>query len=177
MRDRLVLSLAAAMLATTAGAQAPAQKSTVLSLQPLTAMFTIYSGEVEQRLAPNVTLGAGGSHWSFGDEDKLAYTSWDAKLRYYPEGHALSGFAVGVQGGYTRISERWTDGTTGATDEHTGGAPTAGLSLEYNWLLGQNRSFFVGLGAGAKKVFINADEFNDPTFTYPTGRISIGYAF
>lgn len=177
MRTKLTLVLAAATLVSaTAGAQSATPKTTVLSIQPLTAMLTIYSGELEQRLSPTMTVGIGGSHWSAGDTDKLSYTSGDLKLRYYPEGHALSGFAFGIQGGYTTVSEKWTDGT-GAAEEHKGSAPTMGVALDYNWLLGQNRAFYVGLGVGAKKVFINADKFNDPTFTYPTARVSIGYAF
>ncbi|HEX2780778.1 MAG TPA: hypothetical protein VHM30_14850 [Gemmatimonadaceae bacterium] len=40
------------------------------------------------------------------------------------------------------------------------GNADAGISLDDHWLL------------GAKKVFINADEFNDPTFTQPTARRS-----
>jgi hypothetical protein len=146
-------------------------------MQPLTAMFTIYSVELEQRLGPTVTLGVGGSHWSAGSTDEFAYNSGDVKLRYYPEGHALSGFALGLQGGYTKISETSQNSTTGLEEKHEGGAPTAGVSLDYNWLLGANRSFFLGLGVGAKKVFIDSDTFNDPILTYPTGRLSIGYAF
>lgn len=177
-RSSMLLGAFSLMAATASSAQsAVSTKSTVLSMQPVTAMFTIYSVEVEQRLGSKLTLGAGGSSWSFGDATELAYRSGDVKLRYYPEGHALTGFAFGVQGGYTKIRESSTNSTTGATSTHEGGAPTAGISLDYNLLLGDNRSFFIGLGTGVKKVFIRSETFNNPVLTYPTGRFSIGYAF
>jgi len=50
--------------------------------------------------------------------------------------------------------------------------------LDYNWLLGAQKGFYVGLGAGAKAVFISDKDIADKaTVRYPTGRISVGWAF
>jgi opacity protein-like surface antigen len=162
-----------------AGAQsAVPQRSTVLSFQPLSAMLTLYAGEIEQRVGSKVTIGAGGSHWAYGSDDEFKYTSGDLKLRFYPEGHALTGFAFGIQGGYTKVSESFFNQSLGGEkQEHTGGAGTAGVSVDYNLLLGESRSYYLGIGAGAKKLFIDSEKFHDPTFAYPTARLSLGYAF
>jgi hypothetical protein len=50
--------------------------------------------------------------------------------------------------------------------------------LDYNWLVGAQKSFYVGLGAGAKRVFISDKDVSDnATVMYPTARISVGWAF
>ena len=181
MRTASVVLLTAVSLlgaAPAAAQSAVPQRSTVISFQPLSAMITLYAGEIEQRVGSKVTLGAGGSHWGYGSDNEFKYTSGDLKLRFYPEGHALTGFAFGIQGGYTKVSESWFNQALGGEREtHTGGAGTAGISVDYNLLLGESLTYYVGVGAGAKKLFIDSEKFRDPTFAYPTARLSLGYAF
>ena len=106
IRSAMLLTAVSLLGIAPAGAQvAVPQRSTVISFQPLSAMITLYAGEIEQRLGSKITLGAGGSHWGYGSDNEFKYTSGDLKLRFYPEGHALTGFALGVQGGYTKVSE------------------------------------------------------------------------
>jgi hypothetical protein len=186
MRRTLVI-LGAFLLGTSAStlsAQAPAAapaKRTVISVQPLSAIFSVYAVELEHATSPTTTWGLGGTYWSpnFAGED-MTYTSGDIKWRYYPQGHALEGFSFGLSGGYTYIKDKQTDVYfgTGTYNEYTTSGPTIGATLEYNWLLGHEKGFFIGLGAGAKRIFAKSDDMStDVKFGYPTARISIGKAF
>jgi hypothetical protein len=167
------------LLASAASAQQVAvPKTTVISIQPLSAMYSVYAGEVEHAIAPAWTLGLGASHWSpdFGGIG-FTYTSADLKVKYYPDEHALRGFSFGGQAGYTHIRTRDDITSDGSTRKTTVGGPTVGVALDYNWLLGPPQAFYIGLGIGAKKIFASTDGDNEATFGYPTTRISIGFAF
>ena len=173
MRSVLLGAVAALSPMFAVAAQQPATPANVISIQPLSAMMTVYSGEYERRAGQNWTFGIGGTLWNVGDEgDELTYTSGDVKLRYYP-GIALRGFSLGVSGGYTSVKE--TIGTTEASQ----GAPSFGALLEYQWLMGARSNVAVTLGAGAKMLFISEDDFSSGDFVarYPTARISVGYGF
>jgi hypothetical protein len=62
--------------------------------------------------------------------------------------------------------------------EETINAPSVGIQLEYSWLLGATRRFYVGGGLGAKMLFFDEDDFDDDVIArYPTGRLAIGFAF
>ena len=67
-------------------AQEPSGKSAVLSIQPISAMLTVWAGEAELALSRSATLGFGGTYWgpdiTNGD---FNYLSGDVKLRYYPD--------------------------------------------------------------------------------------------
>lgn len=180
----LPASLAAQSLPAATGAALPAPKAQVISVQPITAMFTLYSAEYERALSPTVTLGVGGTHWSDGMDEGddasagLSYTSGDVKLRYYPGASPFQGFSFGVQGGYTRVAGQVTDDETGERVDGSVGGATFGVALDYNWLLGASRSFYVGLGAGAKAALIDVNVLDGKVVAnYPTARLSIGYAF
>jgi hypothetical protein len=147
----------------------------VLSIQPLSAVFGFYSAEYERAASKTVTWGLGGNYWSLGDDydGDFKYTSGEFKLRYYPSGVALEGFSVGGSVGYTSVKGRSSTGSTS-----TEGAPSAGVLLEYQWLLGEKKNFAIALGAGAKALFISEDNFDsDFVAKYPTARISIGWVF
>ena len=185
MRRYLVISGALVMgvLSSAAAAQVPVSttpKHTVISVQPLSAMIAVYAVEVEQAVGVAMSLGVGGTFWSpdFAGQD-MTYTSGDLKLRYYPQGRALEGFAFGMSAGYAHIKDKSTDVIFGTgTSEHTASGPTIGANIEYNWLLGRNNGFFLGLGVGAKRIIAKSDDVSDDVrFGYPTARISIGTAF
>ena len=174
MRNRfaVVVALIAAPVASVAAQNAAPRN--VISIQPLSAMLTVYSGEYERGVSKAVSLGVGATFWNAGDTgDEVTYTSGDIKLRYYPQGTALQGFSFGVTGGFSNVSE--TVGTT----EASSGAPSFGLLLEYQWLMGSKKNFGMTLGAGAKAVMLNEDDFagNEVTARYPTARVSVGYAW
>ena len=177
MRNRVIAVAAAAMMPfAAASAQANAVPRNVISIQPLNAMFTVYSAEYERQAGKAVTFGVGGTYWSADDDDlseEVSYTSADVKLRYYPSGAALQGFSFGASAGFTSVSAQ--DATT---DESESG-PTFGVLLEYQWLMGVKKNFSVALGAGAKMLFVDEDNVSNETFTarYPTARVSVGYAW
>jgi hypothetical protein len=172
--------IALTTIATTSlNAQTPtAPKTTVISFQPLNAMFSVYAAEIEHAIGSSVTLGVGGSYWSNSDDvSDTKYSSGDLKLRYYPEAHPLQGFSFGGQVGYTSVSDRSNDSFGGANTKSTAHGATIGVALDYNWLLGASKAFYVGLGLGAKKIFANTNDIGNATLAYPTARVSIGYAF
>lgn len=173
---RTPLLLAAAFLAVpfaTAAAQTSEARN-VISIQPLGAMLTVYAVEFERAASPTLTWGVGATYWDAGDEgDELSYNSADLKVRYYP-GTALHGFSFGGSLGYASVGATSTEGV----DESVSGL-SVGVLLEYQWLLGAKRNFSVSLGGGAKALMVKDDEVSSSDFTarYPTGRLSIGYAF
>lgn len=186
MRRSLVIIGAVVMAASSRSLTAqstaePPLKRTVISVQPLSAIFSVYAAELEHAISPTTTLGLGGTYWSpnFAGED-MTYSSADLKWRYYPQGRALEGFSFGMSAGYTHIKDKSTDVVfgTGTYSEYTTSGPTIGAAIEYNWLLGRERGFFIGLGLGAKRIFAKSEDVSSEVkFSYPTARISIGKAF
>jgi len=154
-------------------AQERAGKAAVISIQPINAMLTVYAGEAELAMSRSTTIGIGGTYWSPDVIDgDFNYLSGDLKVRYYPEGRALQGFSFGGSVGVTHLS---------ATDNSSAGSasgPSIGVMLDYNWLLGAEKAFYVGLGLGAKTLFISDKSVADEaTLHYPTMRLSVGWAF
>jgi hypothetical protein len=174
----VILTALTTLAATSLSAQAAtAPKRTVISFQPLNAIFSVYSAEIEHAVSSSATIGVGGSYWSYNDDlGDTKYTSGDVKVRFYPEGHPLQGFSFGGQVGYTSVSDNTSDSFGGSSKSTAHGA-TIGVALDYNWLLGASKATYVGLGVGAKKIFANSNDIGDATLAYPTARISIGYAF
>jgi hypothetical protein len=177
MRNRVLAVAAAALMPfAAASAQANVAPRNVISIQPLNAMMTVYSGEYERAVGKAVSFGLGGTYWNAEDAgDEASYTSGDVKLRYYPSGSALMGFSFGASAGYTSVSAN----DAGSTVDESEAGPTFGILLEYQWLLGASKSFSVALGAGAKMLFIDEDNLTNESFTarYPTARVSLGFAF
>lgn len=177
MRNRVLILSAFALLplATAPAQEIRPERRSVLSIQPLNAVFAAYSAEFEHAVGTAVTLGIGATYFNVGDGiDEVTYKSGDVKLRYYPNGTALMGFAFGVTGGYSGVSAVDFNG-----NKESASAPSLGVLLEYQWLLGLKRNFAVALGLGAKAIFINGDKFSSSDFVarYPTARVSVGYAF
>jgi hypothetical protein len=174
MRNRFALM--AAMIALPV-ATATAQNATprnVISIQPLSAMMTVFAGEYEHALGKAASWGLGATYWDVGDAgDEVTYTSGDFKMRYYPQGTSLHGFSIGGSLGFSNVSE-----TVGTTEASQGGV-SLGVLLEYQWLMGTKKNFSMTLGAGAKALMVNEDDFSGNEFTarYPTARVSVGYAW
>jgi hypothetical protein len=138
-------------------------------------MLTVYAGEGEVAMSRSTTLGVGATYWSPDVIDgEFGYLSGDVKLRYYPEGKAFQGFSFGGSVGVTHLSA--TDNSNSSSDSATGAS--IGVLLDYGWLLGEQKSFYVGLGLGAKTLFISDQSVADhATLHYPTARLSVGWAF
>ena len=171
----LAFAALTAVIPSLAAAQLTSGKSTVLSIQPIDAMLTVYAGEAEMAVSRSVTLGVGGTYWGPDITDgDFRYLSGDVKFRYYPDAKPFQGFSFGGSVGVTHI--KGTDNTSQSSGSATG--PSIGVMLDYNWLVGASKSFYVGLGAGAKRVFISDDDISgSATVMYPTVRISVGWAF
>jgi hypothetical protein len=148
-------------------------KAAVISIQPISAMLTVYAGEAELAMSRSATIGFGATYWSPDVIDgDFNYLSGDVKVRYYPEGRPFQGFSFGGSVGITHLSA--------AANSNSGSAsgPSIGVMLDYNWLLNAEKSFYIGLGLGAKTLFISDKAVADnATLHYPTVRMSVGWAF
>jgi hypothetical protein len=168
--------LAATIVATSAeaqeseGARVPIRYRSYISINPLGIPFDLFSAEVETGIAQGMTLGASASHIEVADE---RYSSADFKFRYYPSEVVLRGISVGASVGMLRYSDIFAD-VRQSLD-----APTFGVILDYNWMLGAQRRFVVGTGVGAKRILASSEErmrveLDRAQFT---GRFTIGIAF
>lgn len=137
-----------------------------VSVNPIGVMFGIFSAEYERVFSSNATIGVSGSYWSTGDVNPISYFSLDAKYRRYLSGTALEGFYLGGSAGVSAF-----------TATETVPALTTGVEVGYGWLLGAEPQFTVGLGVGAKRLIPIGANTTDATLTYPTARLSVGYAF
>lgn len=172
MRFRLLSLLALSFVAMNAQAQSPARipipYRTYVAINPLGIPFDIASLEVESAVAPGITVGGLASYTSL---DRDRYTTFDAKVHYYPGEIVLRGFSIGASVGHTRFT---TGDVPGALSY-----PTIGLLVDYNFMLGAAGRFVVGTGFGAKRVMASADErepFNVDRATF-TARFVLGLAF
>ena len=164
------LVIAAATAEAQIGTLIPIQNRTYVALNPLGIPFDIVSGEIESAVASGVTLGGTGS---YTDVNNDRYTSFDAKLRFYPGEVVLRDLAFGVSVGMLHYSA-----ITNATRQSIT-APTVGVLADYNWLLGVGHHFLVGTGLGAKRVLASDDERARVNIdrAYVTARFVLGYAF
>lgn len=175
-RTRLAAAAACLSLAALAGAafpaqaQAPRANRTLLSINPLGLPFKLVATEIEHKVSNIVTLG--GSFSYIDAFDDASYTTFDAKLRVYPNEEAFKGFSIGVSGGIARVSEGYSDGT-----DRSDTAPSVGVIADYNWILGKSKRVVVGTGVGAKRIFANDDNYNNVNFAYPTFRFQVGMIF
>ena len=114
--------------------------------------------KIENAVAQGITVGAAGSYIDVSDS---RFTTLEFKLRYYPGDVVLRGWSVGATAGSTRFSNI-VDG-----NRETLVAPTLGLIVDYNWLLGRSEHFLIGTGLGAKRVLASED-------AHVSARTSIG---
>jgi hypothetical protein len=173
-------ALAAAVLhspANSLDAQVPATRGrvpiptqTYIGFNPLGVPANVFTLELENAVTSGITVGAVGSYIDF---DKSRFATADFKVRYYPGEVVLRGFAVGVSVGATRYSHPVNDVRQSLS------APTAGLLLDYNWLLGRSERFLVGTGIGAKRILASESERQRANVDYATvtTRLIFGFAF
>jgi hypothetical protein len=177
VRVYLLALVVAGFVPALAQAQSPARVPipylTYVAINPLGIPFDIGSVEFETALASGITVGGLGS---YADIDEKRYTTFDAKVRYYPGEVVLAGFSVGLSVGRTHVA-----GPRSFPDlpRPTLDFGTIGILVDYNWLLGQRQRFLVGAGAGAKRVLAGSEarERVDLTRAYPTARFVVGLAF
>jgi hypothetical protein len=152
-----------------------------ISINPLGLPFGIFSAEYERVVSGGLTVGVGGTYASGfyeDDDEEDARDAWvEGKLLYYPNETPLRGFSVGLTLGYHNARN---DGSSlfgpGGT-VRSEGAPTVGVLLDYNWLIGPRKRFLIGTGIGARRVLKNVDSNSPLSQVYPDGRLQIGIAY
>jgi len=180
MRFRSLL-VAIGMFALAAGAEAQVDSPTgriripyrtYLGLNPLGIPFDIFSVELESGIAQGMTLGAVASRTDLGDD---RFSSADLKFRYYPSEIVLSGFSIGASVGALRYTTK--TGILGG--EESLDAPTVGVLVDYNWMLGARHRFIVGTGVGAKRILASSEDRDRVGLDRAqlTARFTLGVAF
>ena len=185
----LTLITAGAMQAqaTTPARVPPSARTVAVSLNPFALFAEYIAGDVEARIAPAWTIGAGGTF--NGIDDYNNYRALEAKVRYYPSEKALQGFSVaGTVGFATAKGNDCSNGCYFTVDGGSRGGfsdtrrrvtrATIGTELSYQWLLGPRSRFVTVVGLGAKRYLGEEGAFgplNVPLL--PTARINIGMAF
>ena len=151
-------------------ARVPIPTQTYIGFNPLGVPANVFTLEMENAVSSGISVGGVGSYI---DVDQKRYTTAEFKVRYYPTEVVLRGFAVGISAGVTRYSKMID------TVRQSLSAPTAGILVDYNWLLGRNERFLVGTGLGAKRVLASASERERAHVDYATitTRLILGFAF
>jgi hypothetical protein len=152
----------------------PIPYRTYVAVNPLGIPFNIGSAEIESAVASGITLGGAASYTAISHD---RYTTFDAKLRYYPSEVVLQGFSIGASVGHSRFSTL----VGSPTGDIRSGVDynTIGLIVDYNALLGARKRFVLGTGVGAKRIIGNNDERERLGLSNPllTVRFVVGLAF
>ncbi len=146
---------------------------TLISINPLGLPFKLVSAELEEKINSFATIGGSVSYVDF---DNASYTSFEGKVRLYPNEQAFQGFSIGLAAGVSRLGQENSDGNGGTVDESKT-VPSIAVLADYNWLLGKTKRVVVGTGIGAKRLFGSDTNFGDVNFTYPTVRFQVGVVF
>lgn len=178
----VTLAAAAALGAQAAPAPAPVDPGPwrqAVAVNAIGLPFGLFSAEYEVALpSPGFALGIGGS-WLTTGSDRDSWIS--AKALYYPGERPFRGFSVGLTAGVHSARNDNAVGFCGingcTTERATATAPTAGVIVNYDWLLGRQERFRVGLGAGAKRVLRDVNSGSPLEQVYPDGRFVLGVAF
>lgn len=158
---------ALALSATPAAAQQadvmPSENRQLVSANPFLLMYKWFNVEYERVHRESTTWGASASLLPIDDAD---YGNLAAFYRYYPQGRALDGFFIGGRSGVHRVS----------AGDDSGVFFGVGFELGYDWLLGREKNFSVGIGAGATRLF--GGSLDGVSLTVPTLRlVNVGWRF
>ena len=142
-----------------------------ISFSPILALAEVISGEAEYAFSDQLSAVFGLGYFTIGDDpDQVTYLATDAKLRFYPGAVPLEGFAFSGILGRTSITDESTN--------ETGAATTLGVDLGWSWLFGDTKRWFLGVGIGAKRYFVDGTVGDEEiTGFLPTGRLNFGIAF
>jgi len=152
------------------------ERVAVIGLNPLALLFGAVLGDFERAVSPAFTAGLGVS---VVPEYLTNYRVAEAKLRYYPDEHALHGVSLALTAGIISESYDSFDFTTNARSRETLTRPTIGTELSYQWIIGPSQRFALATGAGVKRQLGSEAGFYDGVFrsVIPTFRINVGVAF
>jgi hypothetical protein len=155
-----------------------------IAVNALAIPFGLFSGEYEIALpSPGFSVGIGGSWLTTGDDRN----SWvEAKAHYYPGERPFRGFAVGLTAGVHSARNQGNESCVNIFEPcndavrpfRTETAPTLGVIVNYDWLIGRQERFRIGLGLGAKRILRDVGPNNGVLEqVYPDGRFVLGVAF
>ena len=169
-----VLLLGAWAPARAQSSRIPIPYRTYVAVNPLGIPFNIAAAELETAVASGITVGGAASYTALQHD---RYTTFDAKLRYYPSEVVLQGLSIGASVGHSRYST--LVGSPNGDIRSGLDYNTIGLLVDYNALLGARKRFVIGTGLGAKRVFGNSDERDRLGLDNPllTVRFVVGLAF
>lgn len=166
------LTLAAAPgFAQEAGTRVPVDHKQVLATNPIGDVLGWFNLEYNRKINESVTFELSGSTFDFFD-DGARVNRLSTGVRFYPQGAALTGFFVGGKVGLFHYDEDYDFDQA----DDSGKAYLFGAEVGYEWLVGKNRNFHVGIGAGGTRLF-GGDVEDDLGIAYPTARLKIGIAF
>jgi hypothetical protein len=135
----------------------------VVSANPFLLMFKWFNVEYARTHKVSTAWGASTSLTGYDHAD---YGNVSGFYRYYPQGHALNGLYIGGRGGVHKVS---------SLDE-SGVFFGLGFEIGYDWMLGREKNFSLGVGAGATRLF--GGSLNGVSLTVPTLRlVNIGWSF
>jgi hypothetical protein len=145
-----------------------------VTANPFAALAGYISGDAEFRSAAGVTVGIGATVNTIDDYNN--YRAIDAKVRFYPSGTALRGFAVAATVGLS--TARNSAATAFGREPERFTRPSIGTEFSYQWLLGRTARFVVVVGAGVKRMMGEEGSFDPVNIPLlPMARANIGYAF
>jgi hypothetical protein len=163
-------------LTTDLAAQAPSSAAAdstrwrnVISINPLGIPIEYFSAEWERMTTGYMSVGLAGTYTGPFD---VEYLTGDLKVRFYPSERGPAGFSIGMSGGFARLRENLFD-----SGDQKISRPTLGVIVDYNWVLGRNDRFLVGVGLGAKRVLGDGGGFSGIEVAYPTVRFQFGLRY
>jgi len=112
----------------------------LISANPFGYVFQWFNVEYEHKLRSNSTLGFTASY-ATPDDDSIG--AGNAIFRFYPQGTAFRGLYLGGRTGAYYVNDSDDNGVFFG----------AGLEIGYTWLMGSQKNWYLGLGAGVTRIF------------------------
>jgi len=141
----------------------------IIGINPLGIAGGLYTAEYEVAVDGQMSVGVSASHVDF---DGSEFTSFDGRWRLYLD-RVLEGVSFGLTTGLSRN----TDEDEIEAGGKAGWGLTIGSNLDYQWILGAERRFALGLGAGFKRFVTRSGDQGNGLKVWPTMRLTVGAAF
>lgn len=140
---------------------AAASHQNLITANPFGFVFEWFNVEYERKIRANTTLGFTAS---YATPDGGTLATGNVILRLYPQGTALKGFYIGGRTGTYYLNDYDDNGTFLG----------AGVEVGYTWLMGANKNWYLGMGAGVTRLFGGVSG----SAVFPQVRfVNFGYAF
>lgn len=156
----ILFGASAPAIAQDAEADPAAAHRNLITTNPFGFVLEWYNVEYEREVRPNATVGFTASYATPDGGDLAA---GNMIFRFYPQGTALQGFYVGGRTGAYYVND----------DDDHGTFPGAGLEVGYTWLMGEEKNWYLGMGAGVTRLFGDVSGAVIPQVRF----INFGYAF